>query len=203
MTGQQRWDSLGCTGCEAIATPNIDRLAAEGALFDQCYVNATICTPSRASLLTGKTVPNHGVYRLHDRLTDDQVLFPAHLQQQGYQTALIGKLHVPGRTIEAETRHPNDGFDEYEWCIDPAIHLDSPFNAYVQWLAERDPTFHQRLLEENRQLRHFPAEHHFTRWVAERTIHFLEKQDGAKPFFCQMSLFDPHDPYFDYPQEMA
>ena len=80
-------------------------------------------------MLTGKPLLGHGVYRLHDTLPDDQVLLPAHLQGLGYQTALVGKLHVSGRVVEAERRHPHDGFERYEWCIDPQIHLDSPFNG--------------------------------------------------------------------------
>ena len=64
-------------------------------------------------------------------MPDDQVLLPAHLARLGYQTALVGKLHVSGRVVEAERRHPHDGFERDEWCIDPQIHLDSPFNAYA------------------------------------------------------------------------
>ena len=119
MSDQQRWDTLGCYGCRAIPTPALDGLAAGGVLFERCYVNATICTPSRACMLTGKPLPGHGVYRLHDTLPDDQVLLPAHLTGLGYQTALVGKLHVSGRVVEAERRHPHDGFERYEWCIDP------------------------------------------------------------------------------------
>ena len=101
MSDQQRWDTLGCYGCRAIPTPALDGLAAGGVLFDRCYVNATICTPSRACMLTGKPLPGYGVYRLHDTLPDDQVLLPAHLQGLGYHTALVGKLHVSGHMVEA------------------------------------------------------------------------------------------------------
>ena len=60
MTDQQRFDALGCYGCGAVRTPNLDRLAQEGALFERCYVNNPICTPSRASLMTGKSLVGHG-----------------------------------------------------------------------------------------------------------------------------------------------
>ena len=94
MTDQQRYDSLGCYGAHWVQTPNLDRLAEEGVLFENCYVNNTICTPSRASLLTGKHLPGHGVYKLHDILPKDEILFTKRLQQAGYRTALFGKLHV-------------------------------------------------------------------------------------------------------------
>ncbi len=197
MSDQQRWDTLGCYGCRAIITPALDGLAAGGVLFERCYVNATICTPSRACMLTGKPPPGHGVYRLHDTLPDDQVLLPAHLAGLGYQTALVGKLHVSGRMVEAERRHPHDGFERYEWCIDPQIHLDSPFNAYAAWLREHQPEF-LRSLESGPQ-DHHPAEAHFSTWAAERAIAFLGERDPARPFFLNVSLFDPHSPYFDYP----
>ena len=199
MSDQQRWDTLGCYGCRAIPTPALDGLAAGGVLFERCYVNATICTPSRACMLTGKPLPGHGVYRLHDTLPDDQVLLPAHLARLGYQTALVGKLHVSGRVVEATRRHPHDGFERYEWCIDPQIHLDSPFNAYAAWLRERHPEFLRRL--ESGPQDHHPAAAHFSTWAAERAIAFLEQRDPARPFFLNVSFFDPHSPYFDWPPE--
>ena len=117
MTDQQRWDSLSCYGGEVVATPNLDELASEGARFENCYCNAPICTPSRSSIMTGKELPGHGVYRLHDLMPQEERLFPELLQEHGYRTGLFGKLHVSGRVHEAEHRHPHDGFDEYDWCI--------------------------------------------------------------------------------------
>ena len=111
LTDQQRWDSLGCYGTPGVHTPNLDRLASEGIIFDRCYANATICTPSRACLWTGKHIPGHGVHALHDCLPNNEILFPKRLQQIGYRTALIGKLHVSGHYHENDGRHPNDGFD--------------------------------------------------------------------------------------------
>lgn len=202
MTDQQRSGALGCYGLRATATPNLDRLAAEGALFENCYVNNPICTPSRASMLTGKSLPGHGVYKLYDNLPDDQVLFPKRLQQAGYRTALFGKLHVSGRLYEAARRHPQDGFDIYEWCLEPSIHLDSPFNGYARWLAEQDPAFLARLKAEGRKLLHTPRHLHMTHWAAESTIDFIRRSGRNQPFFCLMSIFDPHNPYDGYPLEM-
>lgn len=231
LTDQQRWDSLGCYGAEWVNTPNLDRLGREGAIFDNCYVNNTICTPSRASLWTGKELPGHGVYKLYDNLPHDEVLFPHRLRQNGYRTALFGKLHTSGRLFEAYERHPNDGFDEYEWGLEASIHLDSPFNGYSRWLQERHPKFFQELSEKGRNLLHHPQEVHFTHWAAERTKDFIRRSvasrrdsnrggeprgrggsnpgaDGgpdanSAPFFCCMSVFDPHNPYDDYPREMV
>jgi arylsulfatase len=203
MTDQQRYESLGCTGFEAAHTPNLDRLASEGALFERCYVNNPICTPSRSSMFTGKHVQGHGVNRLYEDLPDDEVLFTEHLRDAGYETALFGKLHVCGRVTEEAQRHPNDGFDIYEWCLEASLNLDSPFNGYAAWLQEHAPDFLERLKQEGRGVLHHPPEVHYTHWAAERTIDFIKNRDDSRPFFAMMSVFDPHDPYEDWPEEMA
>ncbi len=201
MSDQQRWDTLGCYGCRAIPTPALDGLAAGGVVFERCYVNVPICTPSRACMLTGRLPVGHGVYRIHDTLPPDQVLLPEHLAGLGYETALVGKLHVSGRAVECVERHPHDGFHRYEWSIDPQAHVDSPLNAYVAWLRERHPEFLRRLQAGPQD--HHPAEAHFSTWAAERAIAFLNERDRERPFFLNVSLFDPHGPYFDYPTEAA
>jgi len=218
VTDQQRFDSLGCTGAHWVRTPNLDRLAAGGVLFQNCYATNPICTPSRASLMTGRELPGHGVYRLHDLLPADEVMFPELLRRQGYATALFGKLHVSGRVEEAARRHPHDGFDVYEWCLEPALDLDSPFNASARWLRERHPDFLRHLEERRRHRGHDPVEASMNRWAADRTIELLRSHAaeahgrgargaGARgaqrrPFFCMMSVFDPHNPYDNYPLEM-
>ncbi len=203
MTDQQRYDSLGCYGCACAHTPNLDRLAAEGARFEHDYVDNPICTPSRASMFTGKPLPGHGVYRLYDNLPQDEVLFTRRLQEAGYTTALFGKLHVSSVDFEHNRRHPNDGFDVFELCIEACLRMDAPHQAYAQWLARNHPDFHARLLQDGRSVLHHPQEVHMTRWAADRTIDFLQRHDRDKPFFAMMSLFDPHNPYEDYPREMA
>jgi arylsulfatase len=202
MTDQQRWDSLGCYGVDYANTPNLDRMAEQGAVFENCYVSNPVCTPSRASIMTGKHIYGHGVYRLYDDLPDDEVLLPAHLGHLGYQTALIGKLHVSSHTTERDYRHPNDGFDIYEMCHEASYNMESKYQSYARWLKEKSPDFYQKL-KTGVHLKNVPEEFHMTHWAAERTIDFINKHDGEKPFFCKMSVFDPHDPYDDYPDTCA
>lgn len=202
MTDQQRWDSLGCYGASWVQTPNLDRLASEGVRFDYCYTDNPVCTPARASMMTGKPLPGHGVYQLHDVLPPQEVLISRRLRDRGYHTALFGKLHVSGRIEEESRRHPNDGFDRYEWCIEAPVAMDSSFNGYSAWLKEKDPVFHVRLKREGRGVLHIPRELHLTHWAAERTIDLIRHADPNRPFFCKMSVFDPHNPYEQYPTEM-
>ena len=198
MTDQQRWDSLGCYGRDCIETPNLDRLASEGARYDNCYVNNPVCTPSRASLLTGKPLPGHGIYQLHDILPEDQYLFPCYLREKGYHTALHGKLHVSGRSFEREERHKHDGFETYKYAMVPH-QTDGTYNSYGDWLKENRPEFFTLLGEKGRNVGNIPEDCHFTYWAAEETVHFLEAADKETPFFCMMSVVDPHDPYSDFP----
>ena len=190
------WSGLG----EALQ--RFDALALEGVVYERCYCNNPICTPSRASLMTGKELPGHGVFRLFDNLPTNEVMFTERLRKLGYETALFGKLHVSGRLTEEKERHPHDGFDTYEWCIEPMVSLDSPFNGYRRWLERHDPAFLGRLRKLGRSRGHDPAASHMTRWAADRTIDFLSsRRDSPAPFFCMMSVFDPHNPYNNYPVE--
>mgnify|MGYP001204471256 CR=1 FL=1 len=201
MTDQQRWDSLSCYGCEAISTPNLDRIAREGIRYERCYCSNPICTPSRASLMTGLPVPVHTVERLYDILPARQPLFPAYLKEFGYQTALFGKLHVSAIRHELENRKDNDGFDVYEWCPEPSILLDQPGQDYGRWLEREHPEFYGELLRNGRQVQDVPRECHMTHWAASRTIEYITGRDKERPFFCKMSVFDPHNPYRDYPSD--
>ena len=96
----------------------------------------------------------------------------------GYRTALFGKLHVSGRVVEEAERHPNDGFEVYEWCLESCVSMDSRFNGYVAWLRERDPAFLEDLRQRQRKVKHHPEEVHFTRWAAERTIDYIRERAG-------------------------
>ena len=201
MTDQQRFDSLGSYGCSFVKTPNLDRLAAEGVRYTNCYVNNTVCTPSRASIFTGKYLNGHGVYRLHDIMPDTEHLFTSRLKDLDYTTALIGKLHISGRSFERDRRIKNDGFDVYEYAMTPH-RLGGKYNSYGQWVKETCPEFYRKLDKLGRNIGHIPMECHFTHWASEKTIDFIRNSNKDKPFFCMMSVVDPHDPYSDYPLEM-
>jgi arylsulfatase len=198
-TDQQRWDTLGSYGCRCITTPSLDRLASQGVRYEYCYANNPVCTPSRASLLTGKSIVGHGVQRVYSNFPRDEIPVSYRLQRAGYQTALIGKLHISSRSFELEARHHNDGFDVYEYSIAPHSPAGT-YNSYAKWLSRHHPEFHAEFMAKGRDYGHVPEECHFTCWAAERTIAFIENRDRDRPFFCFMSIADPHDPYTDHPK---
>ena len=85
---QQRRDSLGIYGCRYVSTPNLDRLGSQATVYEHCYCNAPVCTPSRACMMTGKTMPGHGVYNLFDILPENEKMLPYYLSATP-ATALI------------------------------------------------------------------------------------------------------------------
>ena len=109
-TDDQRWDTLGCTGHPFIRTPNIDRLALEGALFRNSFCTTPLCSPSRASFLTGRYVHAHGVLDNEERgiLSHRFVTWPRLLHDAGYETAFMGKWHMGHESDE-----PRPGFDKW------------------------------------------------------------------------------------------
>lgn len=101
LTDQQRWDSLGCYGNTFVSTPNVDRLASNGTVFQNAFTPYPVCTPARATMWTGLLPHEHGVienvYGIDDALGDaetvDRTVFDG-LRDAGYETAYFGKWHL-------------------------------------------------------------------------------------------------------------
>lgn len=208
-TDQQRYDSLGVTGARAALTPNLDRLAGEGALFTNTYVQNPICSPSRASLFTGQYVRNHGLWANGVSMPANKKMFTRALADTGYDCGMIGKQHLSAcEGWQTEARF-DDGYSVFEWAHDP-IHR-SWQNAYHAWLRREHPAIYTHLFPDEGDPANagagnqakgatpadtVPVEAHFTRWVAERTIDFIEtERDADEPFFLIANFFDPHHPF--------
>lgn len=205
-TDQQRSDSLGCTGAHWAATPNIDNLATQGALFEACYVQSPVCSPSRASLFTGKYPFNHGLYANGVPLPEGQRMFTRTLADAGYDCGMIGKQHLsPCDTWRTEPRQ-NDGYRVFEWAHGPNHRALE--NDYHRWLRATHPSVYQEVFPDtganentefsNRSRTGTPIDHvseeaHYSHWVGERAINFIETQRNEKqPFFLIANFFDPH-----------
>src|SRR5262245_61936089 len=94
MTDDQRFDAMSCAGNRILKTPNMDRIAAEGVRFREAFVTNSLCSPSRATIVTGLYSHAHGVTTnggATHRLRPDIPTFPGLLRQAGYYTALVGK----------------------------------------------------------------------------------------------------------------
>jgi N-acetylglucosamine-6-sulfatase len=97
LSDDHRWDYLGCAGHPFLDTRNMDRLAREGVRFSNAFVTTSLCTPSRASFLTGQYAHTHGVTNNVTVWRDEGVTFLELLKGAGYDTSFIGKWHMPGR----------------------------------------------------------------------------------------------------------
>ncbi|SHJ06841.1 N-acetylglucosamine-6-sulfatase [Desulfatibacillum alkenivorans DSM 16219] len=96
LTDDHRYDHMGCAGHPFIQTPNLDRLATQGVYFNNSFVTSSLCSPSRASFLTGQYAHTHGVQNNLTPWNNDNVTFLERFKQAGYDTAFLGKWHMPG-----------------------------------------------------------------------------------------------------------
>lgn len=208
-TDQQRGESLRCTGAQWAVTPNLDQLASQGTLFKNCYVQNPVCCPSRASLFTGKYVANHGLYANGVPLPSSQRLFTRTLADAGYDCGMIGKQHLaPCDTWRTEPRQ-DDGYRVFEWAHGPNHRALE--NDYHRWLRKSHPEVYANVFPDtganedteygNRArtstpIDSVPVEAHYSHWVAERAIDFIEHpRKEAEPFFLMANFFDPHHPF--------
>ena len=96
LTDDHRYDMFGALGHPFLKTPNMDRLIREGVLFSNAFVTTSLCSPSRASFLTGRYASSHGVINNFTPWNENNITFMELLKKAGYDTAFIGKWHMPG-----------------------------------------------------------------------------------------------------------
>lgn len=202
-TDQQRFDAMGCYGNPYIATPNLDRLASEGVLFENCYVQNPVCGPSRASLMTGRYVHTHGLHANGVDIAPGEEMFTRVLADAGYDCGLVGKFHLGACQNGRTEPRLDDGFRVYRWAHDP--YVGSSENQYHRWLRARWPDLYEQARDPDSPVTFdaMPTEAHYSRWVGNETIDFLtSSRDGDKPFCFVANFFDPHHG-FDAPKEYA
>ncbi|HAA74361.1 TPA: sulfatase [Candidatus Latescibacteria bacterium] len=216
---QQHWNTLSCIGSE-VKTPNLDRLASRGTLYRRTYCPNPTCTPTRASIITGKYPSQHGAYSLGTKLLESEHTVGEDFTAAGYRTALIGKAHFQPLhgtdefpSLESyptlqdldfwrEFDEPFYGFDHIELARN---HTDEAHvgQHYAIWLEEkacdnwkdyyRPPTGNNA---DQKRKWEIPEEFHYGTWIAERSCDFLEQyKDNDEPFFLWSSFFDPHPRY--------
>ncbi|MEM7370371.1 MAG: sulfatase [Bacteroidota bacterium] len=107
LCDDHRWDAMGNMGHPFLQTPHLDRMVKNGVRFDNAFVTTSLCSPSRASILTGLYAHNHGVVDNYHPVDTTLTFFPQYLQQGGYETAFVGKWHM------GDLDEPQRGFDHW------------------------------------------------------------------------------------------
>ncbi len=193
MTDQMRGDCVGADGNAAIRTPNLDRLAADGALFRHAYSSTPTCTPARAALLTGQSPWNHGMLGYSPVAEKYPVEMPQALRDAGYHTLCVGKTHwTPQR----------NGHGFHTLLLDEAARAQSPeFRSdYIAWFMHEMPNaqYDATGLAWNGSEAwpyKLPERVHPTHWTGETAVRFIDTYQREEPFFLKVSFHRPHSPY--------
>ncbi|MDH7480604.1 MAG: arylsulfatase [Armatimonadota bacterium] len=193
MTDQHRWDCLGCMGNKAIKTPNLDRIAREGALFLNAYSSTPTCTPARAALLTGLSPWHHGMIGFGQVAERYAFEMPRALNDAGYYTFAIGKLHY----------HPQRNYHGFQGALlDESGRVFSPdfISDYRKWFKEKAPDLNPDATgigwnDYRSGIYALPEELHPTRWTGDQAVNFIENYRRDEPFMLKVSFARPHSPY--------
>jgi arylsulfatase A-like enzyme len=193
-TDQQRYDTIGSLNNPHVITPNIDCLVQSGTAFTKNYCQSPICTPSRASFLTGcypnaVRTPRNGNFNYENQYP----LISKILSNHGYDCGLVGKLHLASSFQRVEPR-VDDGYRFFKWSHAPRDDWQEGHD-YADWVHRKGAVL-QELVKD---IQGIPAEFHQTTWGTDRSIDFIqEKRQG--PWFLSINVYDPHPP-FNPPQQ--
>ena len=229
-TDQQRSDSLGCYGNPYVRSPNIDSIAEHGMRFNRHITPMQICSPSRATMLTGLYPRNHRLAVNGMALPEEIPTVTQILQDAGYRTHGVGKQHLQPLLAPADKKMPDS---RAFWDTDESEDWDGPYYGYqtldlllgesdtahlaghyAKWLKENHPQAAALLLPESADQPPpadldeiwrcaMPVELHYNTWITNKAVEFLKAHgDSEQPFFLFISYPDPHHP-FDPPAEYA
>ena len=184
------YGDLGITGHPTIRTPNLDRMADEGVTMTQFYSVASLCTPSRAALLTGRYPIRNGMTKINfphseNGLPPSEITLAEILKSQGYATACIGKWHLGHLPEYLPTNHGFDYFFgiPYSNDMDP----DWPYNPSYLPMPELPLMRNEEIIEQP------CVQETLTKRSTEEAIRFIEKNKD-QPFFCYLPYVMPHLP---------
>jgi arylsulfatase A-like enzyme len=170
-----RWNALGCTGHPHIKTPHIDSLAEQGVLFKNSFCTTSLCSPSRASILSGMYAHAHGVTNNFTEYPSDMASFPRQLQSAGYETAYIGKYHMG-----EENDEPRPGFDYFVTHKGQGKYFDTEFNM------------------NGKERKVVPG--YYTSVVTDMAEQWLTTKRGDKPWMLMIGQKAPHSFYIPEPK---
>jgi N-acetylglucosamine-6-sulfatase len=171
LTDDHRYDAMGFTGHPIVKTPNIDRIARRGVHLRNAFVTTALCSPSRATILTGLYAHQHKVVDNNTPVPPGTTFFPQYLQRAGYQTALVGKWHMGG-----DDGGPQPGFDRWVSFKGQGSYLPSAdgLNVDGKQVAQKG---------------------YITDELTDYALDWLRARDRTRPFFLYLSHKGVHNDY--------
>ena len=179
MCDTQRRDMLGCYYGDEVHTPNLDRLASEGVLFERAYCCDPVCGPARSALFTGMYPHTNGIWSNGYALGADVATVGQRLTRAGVHAAYIGKWHIDG-SMFGHGKAP-DGWDP-DWWFDARNHLE-------QFTPEE-----RRIIRNSASCGKVPEEMCFAHGATQRALKFVDKH-GDEDFVLVVSYKEPHHPW--------
>jgi len=170
-----RWDTVGYAGHPHVKTPNIDSIANEGVNFVNAFCTTSLCSPSRASILSGVYAHRHGVTDNFTEFPSKMRSFPDLLQEAGYATAYVGKYHMGEDNDE-----PRPGFDYFVTHKGQGKYFDTEFNMNGQGREVKTG--------------------YYTTVVTDMALDWLKRDHGGKPWLMMLGHKAPHSFYTPEPK---
>jgi N-acetylglucosamine-6-sulfatase len=177
LSDDHRYDAMSFMGHPIVKTPNMDRMAAAGVHLRNAFVTTSLCSPSRATILTGRYAHQHRIVDNNSATPEGTIVFPEYLQQAGYQTAFIGKWHMGN-----DQGGPQPGFDHWVSFRGQGSYLPTPEGLNVDG-------------------KKVPQKGYITTELTNYALDWLKARDRSKPFFLYLSHkgvhadFVPEDKY--------
>jgi N-acetylglucosamine-6-sulfatase len=174
LVDDMRWDDFGAAGHPFLETPHMNRLAAEGARFTNAFATTPLCSPSRASFLTGQYPHTNGIVDNTARESHDLPVFPLQLQQAGYRTGFFGKWHM------GNDDSPRPGFDHWVAmpgqgeAVDPSLNVDGGRVHATGYTTDLLTDYVERFIDR-------PSDAPFLVYLAHKAIHpnVIQQDDGS------------------------
>ena len=188
-TDQQRFDTIGALGNPYVQTPTLDRLVREGVAFTRAYCQSPICTPSRASFMTGMYPSRvHNTRNGNETFPDFPPVITKLIADSGYECGMVGKFHLQSAGRRTEPRI-DDGYSY--WKFSHAPRDDWPEgHDYAEWVRARGGDLNQLRFSEDR----VPPELHQTTWASEMVIEYIRRR-RERPWLLSVNIYDPHPPF--------
>ncbi len=197
FTDQQRWDTCGCYGQPLPVTPNIDKMAQEGVIFNNAFTCQPVCGPARACLQTGKYATETGCFRNDIGLPVDEKTIAHHFTEHGYKVGYIGKWHLASNYSPFSDKYKPEGVVSYDFRTKP-VPVMFRGGWKDEWIASdllefTSHAYGGHMFDKDNQVKKFPPGRYRVDVQTDWALEVIERWSGEEqPFFLFLSYLEPH-----------